>query len=128
MRLSRNKSDTKSGEYSLLGTFPAKPADFQPQHPDLKAALPGHLFFELVERGTRVFHNGPAAEAGHMAVVAIRLGFVIVLLTLEVHQIELVDQAAILEQGDRAINGGAVDIGILLPGAIEEHGCVQVTA
>jgi hypothetical protein len=93
--------------------FWAESAHFQPHHPDLKTALLGDVFLQFFERRTRVFHDRAALEASHVAVIPIRFGLVVMLLALDVHKIELIDQAAILEKRDRSIDSGPVNARIL---------------
>ena len=58
--------------------------------------------------------------------IAIRLGLVIMLFTLDVHQIQFIDQAVLLEQRDGSIDCCAVDSRILLPGNLEEPGRIEM--
>jgi hypothetical protein len=62
-------------------------AHFKPHDANLKIALPRHLLFQFLEGRTGEFHDGAAAEAGHVAVVAIGPRFVKVLFALKVHQV-----------------------------------------
>ena len=55
-------------------------------------------------------------------------GFVVVLIADEVHQVELVDQAALLEQFEGAVDGDAVELGVALVGQVVERFGVQVFA
>ena len=58
--------------------------------------------------------------------IAARLCLVIVFLAFEVHEIELVDQAAILEPRNRSVNRGSANVGISLFGDSQQGGRVQV--
>jgi hypothetical protein len=102
-----------------LTTLFAKSAYFETHHADLKSALSSHLSFQFLERRTCIFHNRAAAEASHVAVLTVRLGLVVVLLTLDVHQVQFVNQPASLKQRNRSIDGGAVDIRILFSGHLQ---------
>lgn len=110
---------------ALLAAF-AEAADFKPHHPDLKTAFPGDLFLQVLKRRAGVFHDRAAFEASHMAVIAIGLGFVIVFFALDVHEIEFVDQASLLEQSDGAVDGSAINRWIFLFGNLEQGSGVQV--
>lgn len=61
-----------------------------------------------------------------MAVIAIGLGLVVVLLALNVHEIEFIDQSTILEQSEGSIDRGAIDVGIMFPGQLKERGRIQM--
>ena len=58
--------------------------------------------------------------------IATRLRLVVMLLAFNVHEIQLIDQAAILEQGNRSIDRGAVNVGIALFGDPQQGGRVQM--
>src|SRR5262249_39609037 len=57
-----------------------------------------------------------AAQAGHVHVVAAGAAFVEVTLALEMHQVQLVDEALAFKQADGSVNGDAVDGRIDAPG------------
>src|ERR1700689_3699973 len=101
----------KNLAHGFLTLF-ANSAHFQPHNSYVKTALFGHLFCQFLERRTGVFHDATTAETSHVAVVAIGLGLVIVLLALDMHEIEFIDQSAILEQAESTIDGGTIDVGI----------------
>ncbi len=126
MRLSRIYGHKKIAYLVAFLALLANSAHFQPHYPDLKTALLDHLLFQFLERRARVFHDRAAPKAGHVTVIAVGLGLVIMLLALDVHEIEFIDQPAILEQCESSIDRGAIDIGVLFPGKLEEHGCIQM--
>jgi len=102
-------------------------ANLQAHNAYLKIPLLCHLLLELFKSGTRVFHNGSTAKTCHMAMVTAGFRLVVVLLSFEVHQVQLVDQSTILEQCDRSIDGGAVDARIPLPGDLKQLGRIEMT-
>jgi hypothetical protein len=113
----------------LARRFPAAltdPTDLQADDADLKSALLGHLLLQPFKGGACVLHDGPAAKAGHMGVIAIRLGLVVMSLALDVHQIQFIDQAPLLQEGNSPIDGRAVDVGVLLLSEAEKVGGIQM--
>src|ERR1700677_817329 len=109
-----------------LTTLFAKSANFQPYYADVKSALCSDLRLEPLERRTRVFHDCAAAGAGHVAMLAVCLGLVVVLFALDVHQVQLIDQAVSFEQRNRSIDGGAVALRIPLSGDLQQSCRVEV--
>jgi hypothetical protein len=126
LRLSRIYTAKKLQRRSFLTPL-AKSTHFQPDYPDLEATLLNHLFFQFLERRTRVFHDRAAPEAGHVAVISIGFGLVIVLLALNVHQIQFIDQPTVFEQREGSIDRGAIDIRILFPGDLQKPSGVQMS-
>jgi|HubBroStandDraft_1064217.scaffolds.fasta_scaffold271261_1 hypothetical protein len=126
LRLGRIYPRQKIKLASGLLTLPADSAHFQSHYPDLKTTLLDHLLFQFLERRACVFHDRAAAEASHVAVIAVGLGFVIVLLALDVHKIQFVDQPAILKQREGSVDRGAIDVGIMFPRKFEKRGRVQM--
>jgi hypothetical protein len=90
----------------------AVPANFQPADYNVETALALDLPLQAVKQITLKLGDFPAAQAGHMNVIALRPALVKVLLALHVHQVELVDQAMPLEQFESAIDGHAIDAGV----------------
>jgi len=54
--------------------------------------------------------------------------FIIVLIALKVHEIQLVDEPALLQQLERAVYRNAVQLGIFFLGELVEVFRIQVTA
>src|SRR5215472_5638964 len=90
-------------------------ADLQPCHHDAETALPRHRVFQLVEQLAFELDDFAAAQAGHVHVVAAGAAFIEVTLTLDMHQVQFVDQALAFEQADSPVDGDAVDGGIDAP-------------
>ena len=61
-----------------------------------------------------------------MNVVNISLGFVEVLLAIEMHQVEFVDQPELFEKVNRAVHRGPVDLPISPTREFQQGGGVQV--
>src|SRR5262249_51651741 len=106
--------------------FLALTTDFQANHLDLKAVFRRDLLLQLLKRGAGVFNDCSASEARKMKVSTDRLCFKIVLLALQVHKIELVNQPELFEELKSAIHRGSVNIGISLTGPLEQRGSVQM--
>jgi hypothetical protein len=109
-----------------LPAFLALTPDFQADYLDLKAMFRGDLLLQLLKRGAGVFNDCSATEAGKMKMSADRLGFKIVLLALQVHKVELVNQPKLFEKLKSAIHRGSVNMGISLTGPLEQRGSVQM--
>ena len=86
--------------------------------------LPAHFLQRLAEK----FLDFAAAQADDVRVLLLQAGFVIVLVAAVVHQVQLVHQAALLEQLQRAVDGDAIELGILLLGQLKQAFGVQVAA
>jgi len=84
-------------------------AHFETAYYNVKAAFALNLALEAVEEIAFEFRNFPAAEAGHVDVVALRAPFIEMFLALHVHQVELVNQPVTLQQFERAVNRDLVD-------------------
>jgi hypothetical protein len=92
------------------GASAAESPDLQPGDTDCEAGLPGNLGFELIEHGTRKLLDSTAAKTRQMNVVASGLYFVVMFFTLQMHQIELVDESKSLEEFNGSIHRRAVDV------------------
>jgi hypothetical protein len=79
---------------------------------DFHVEVAGDLFLELLVEAAFEFSDFSTAEAGDVNVVAGAVAFVVVAVTAEVEQVELVDEALFFEQVDGAVNGDEVDAGI----------------
>ena len=86
----------------------------------MKLALALDLSLQTVEEITFKLEYFSAAKAGHVQVIALRAALVKVLFSLEVHEIEFVDESVALEQFQRAIDGHAVDFGIEIASFTEQ--------
>jgi hypothetical protein len=106
--------------------LPAPPAYFQANYSNLKLILPRDFGLELFEARARVLSDRSAFEADEVQVIKIGSGFIIVLFTFEVHQIQFVNQTQCLEQFQRAIDSGAVDLGIFPSSQHQERRGVKV--
>ena len=67
-----------------------------------------------------------AAEADHVGVLLLHAGFVVVLVAVMVHQVQLIHQAPGLEHFEGAVDGDAVELGVLELGELVEPLGIQV--
>jgi len=101
-------------------------AHFETAYDDMEAAFALNLSLEAVEEIAFEFRNFPAAEAGHVNVVALRSPLIKVLLALHVHQVELVNQSVTLKKFERAVNRDLVDPWIKMASVAQNLRCVQM--
>ena len=98
----------------LAATIRAITATLQAGDYNMKLAVALNLPFQAVEEIAFEFRDLPAAEAGHMDVVALRTPLIKVFFPLHVHQIKFVNQTVTLEKFERAVNRDLVDARIKL--------------
>ncbi|HXO31207.1 MAG TPA: hypothetical protein VN901_02510 [Candidatus Acidoferrales bacterium] len=101
-------------------------SDFQTNRANLEAAPCGHFSLQFLKQIARKLHDGTALKAGHVAMIMVGFDFVIVLLALDMHQVQLIDQATALQQVDRAIDRRAIDTRIFFSGKLEQGRCVEM--
>ena len=106
----------------------AIPADFRARESDLKSELRLHLAADGLELFAEKLLDAAAAQADDVRVLLFQPGFVVMLFALEVRQIQLVHQAAFLEQLQRAIHGDAIELGIFFLGHLIQAFGVQMQA
>jgi hypothetical protein len=113
-----------SGAGALAGVAVA--ADFGASDGDFHAAIGFDLALELFEKAALYFPDLAAAEAGDMDVVAGTVAFVVVLVTVDVEQIEFIDQAVFFEQIERAVDGDAMNARIDSLSALEDRASIEM--
>jgi len=106
----------------------AVPADFRAREGNLEAELRLHLAADGLELFAEKFLDAPAAQADDVRVLLFQAGFVVMLFTFEVGQIELIHQAALLEQFQRAVDRHPVELGIFFLGHLIQRVGVQMQA
>src|SRR3989441_6860568 len=94
---------------SAMGTVAA---DFHSSYNDVELALALDLAFKPIEQIALELHYFPAAQAGHVQVVALWSTLVIMLLPFEMHQVQFVYKTMALEQGQRRVYRHAIDMRI----------------
>jgi hypothetical protein len=110
----------------FLQTVVADAADFGAGDGDLHFEVAGDLFLQLLVEAGLKFANLAAAETGHVDVVAGTVCFVIVAVASEMEKIEFVNEAALLEKVNGAVDGDEVDFGIDFLGAFEDLVHIEV--
>ena len=103
-------------------------AHLGPRQQDLKSEVALDLLAQPLQRLAEELLHLAAAQADHVRVLLLHAGFVVVLVAAVVHQVQLVHQAAVLEHLQRAVDGDAVELGILLLGQLKQALGVQVLA
>ena len=98
----------------------ADAANFGAGNGDFNVAVAGDLLLKLFVKAGFEFTDLTAAETGYMNVIAWAVSFVIVTVTTEMQNIELVDETLPLEKVDGAVDRNKMDVGIDLLGALED--------
>ena len=101
-------------------------ADLGPREHDLESEVRFHLPAHLLQRLAEKFLDFAAAQADDVRVLLLQASLVVMLVALEVHQIELVHQAAFFEQLQRAIDRDAIELGVFFLGQLIQALGVQV--
>jgi hypothetical protein len=92
----------------------------------LHIEIAGDLLFELFVEAGFEFADLAAAETGNVDVVAGAVRFVVVTISAEVEEVELVDEAFFFEEIDSAVDGNEMDGGFHPLGAFEDLVDVEV--
>jgi len=80
----------------------------------MKVAVTLDLAFQAIKESAFEFCNFAAPKTSHMDVVSLRSTLVVMLLALQVHEIEFIDQAVALEEVQGPVDRYTVDLGINL--------------
>jgi hypothetical protein len=110
----------------LRGTSPAQTSNFETHDLHFKIVLCRNLPLQPLERGAVKLLDLSTTETGKMQMVFLRLDFVIMLFSIEVHQIQLIDQTEPLQQLQGPVYGRTIDVGVPLAGARQERSCIKV--
>lgn len=106
--------------FFLCRASTAESSDFQPRYMNVELIRSADLLFQSFKRGSCKFDNCSAPKTGKMKVVLPRPSFVIMLLTVQVHQIEFVNHAQFLQQLDGPIYGRAIDVWFFSSGQLQQ--------
>jgi hypothetical protein len=101
---------------------PAQPSYLETHYVYFEILLRGDLPLQTLKCGTIEFLDFPALETRKMKMVLLCLDLVVVFLTVEVHQVELIDQPHALEQLKRPVDGGTINLGVPLASS-RQQGC-----
>jgi hypothetical protein len=85
-----------------------------------------NLAFEAIEKITLELKNFPATQARHVQMIALRPAFVKVFLTLQVHEVQFIDQPMPFEQLQSAIDGHPVNSWIDFAGLAKKLAGVEM--
>ena len=92
----------------------------------MEAAIALDLAFEPIKKITFEFHDFAAPQTCHVNVVALRAALVVMLFSLEMHEVEFVHQAVALQQVERAVNRDTIDLRIDFLRAAQNPGRIEV--
>ena len=85
-----------------------------------------HLFFQVVEESAFKLRDSATTQTGHVHMLARRLALVKMLLALEVHQIEFINQAMSLQKSQGPIDRDAIDFWLLLLCLAQNLCCIEM--
>jgi len=103
--LSRSRSGPTRGAIS---------AEFHTCNGNLEPAVLLHLFFQVVEESAFKLPDSATTQTGDVHMLARRLALVKMLLALEMHQIEFINQPMSLQKSQGPIDRDAIDFWLLL--------------
>ena len=90
-----------------MGTVPSH---LGPRQDNLKPEVSLNLFAHLLQQVAKELFDFAAAQANHVGMFLFQARLVIVLVPVVMHQVQLVHQAARLQQLQRPVNGDAVQL------------------
>ena len=102
MQASAGPSDGLSS--FVTAAIGAVAAYFHAADQDVKTQFALDLAFQAIEEIALEFEDFPAAQAGHVQMIALWTTLIEVLLPFQVHEIEFVHQPVPLEKLERAVN------------------------
>ena len=103
-------------------------ANFGARQYDLKSEMLFDLAAQLGQWFAKKFFNFTASQADDVSVFLLQSGLVIMLIAALMHQVELVDESALFEHLQGAVDGDAIELRILLFGEFEKGVGVEVLA
>jgi hypothetical protein len=101
-------------------------ANFGAGDEDFETEVGFDLFAEAGEGLAEKLFDFAAAEANDVGVFLLEAGFVVVLVAAVVHEVEFIDESAVLEHFQRAVDGDAIELGILSLGETKEFLGIEV--
>ena len=112
----------------LLGsTRAATSSNFQPYDLYLKIVCRADLALQSLEGGTNELLNLPAIKARKMEMLFLSPDLVVVLFTVEVHQVQFIDHPEALQQLDGSVRRSSIDIRISNARQLQQAFRVQMT-
>ena len=103
-------------------------ANFGARQYDLKSEMLFDLAAQFGERLTEKFFNFAASQADDVSVFLLQSSLVIMLVAALMHQVEFVDESALFKHLQGAVDGDAIELGILLFGESEKGVGVEMLA
>jgi hypothetical protein len=110
----------------LRRTIAASAANFQSCNSDLETGFGCDLRFQLFKQRARKLFDSAAAKTGQVDMLTRGLHLVKMLFTFQVHQVEFVYEAQLLQKIDGPINRGSINFGVARSGELEQRSCVEV--
>ena len=104
------------------------PAHLGPRQDDLKSEMSLDLLPHLLQQIAEKLFDFAAAQANHVGMFLFQARFVVVLVAIVMHQVQLVHQAAGLEQLQRPVDGDAVQLRIFFARQREQTFGIQMLA
>ncbi len=127
-----SERDLPAAAANLLGSqhlaMGAIAANFGTRQNDLKTEMALNLLAHFWQQVAEKLLDSAAPQADDVRVFLLETRFVVVLIAVVMHQVQLVHQAAGLEQLERAVDGDAVDFGIFFARQLKQALGIQVLA
>src|SRR5262245_49501909 len=86
---------------------------------NLKSKRRFHLPADLLERLPKKLLHAPATQADDMSVLLLQTGLVVMLIAAKMHEIEFVDQTALLQHLKGAVYSDPIELGVDLLGHLK---------
>jgi hypothetical protein len=99
---------------------------FQSDYSNKKPLLATYLRLKALEHRTGELFNPTALEARQMSVIDSGLCFVEVLLTVQMHQVEFINQSQPFEKFEGSVHCCTIDLAITLLGQHQQGGRIQM--
>jgi hypothetical protein len=104
------------------------PAHLGPRQDDLKSEMSLYLIAHLLQQVAKELLNLAAAHTNYMGMFLFQAGFVIMLVAIVMHQVQLVHQAARFEKLQGSVHGDAVQLRIFFTRECEQTFGIQMLA
>ena len=112
-------------QITLLAVSTVAP-DFRAGNLDLEPELGFNLLFHLLQWISEILHYGTTAHTDDMSMFLLQAGFIVMLLTFVMHQIQFINQALFFQHFQSAIYSYTVDLGVFFLGQCEQLIGIQV--
>ena len=95
-------------------------AHLGPRNHNFESEVPLYLLAHALQRLSEELLNTAASQTDDMRVLLLQASLIVVLVAFVVHEIQLIHQAALLQQLERPVYGNAVELGVLLLGELKQ--------